>query len=122
MNPRRVAQLAAPQAAKVELPVRVERQAEEMQVGRRIAFAVESSWYRTLEAHNFLRGGQLDDHPTDLLLGTIESDDINGVWIKPDERFSEFSKSSLLVPWRYILAASLLGPDEESKLLGFHRP
>jgi hypothetical protein len=97
----------------------VERQVYEMKVGRRIALAVESSWYRTLEAHNFLRGSQLDDHPTDLLLGTIESDDLNGVWIKPDERFSEFSKGSLLVPWTYIVAAALLGPDEEARLPGF---
>ncbi|HXR39203.1 MAG TPA: hypothetical protein VN776_08920 [Terracidiphilus sp.] len=93
-----------------------------MQAGRRIAFAVDSLWYRTLEAHNFLKGGQLDDHPTDLLVGTIESDDLNGVWIKPDERFSEFPKGSLLVPWRYIVAAALLGPDEEANLLGFPRP
>jgi hypothetical protein len=108
--------------AKLELLVKVERQVCEMQVGRRIAFAVESSWYKTLAAHNFLRGGQLDDHPTDLLLGTVESNDLNGVWIKPDERFSEFSKGSLLVPWRYIVAAALLGPDEEAKLHGFSRP
>ncbi len=93
-----------------------------MQVGRRVAFAVDSQWYRTLEAHNFLKGGQVGDHPTDLLIGAIESDDVNGAWIRPDERFSEFSKSTLLVPWRYIVAAALIGPEEEPNLLGFPRP
>jgi len=90
-----------------------------MQVGRRVALAVESQWYRALEPHNFIKGSQIEDHPTDLLIGSIESDDLNGVWIKPDEAFSQFPKASLLVPWRFIVAAMLLGPDDETKLVGF---
>lgn len=90
-----------------------------MQRGRRIALAVDSQWYRTVEDHSFLKEGQLSSHPTDLLLGTIESDDPIGVWLKPDERYSSFSETSLLVPWRFIVAAMLLGPNDEAKLVGF---
>jgi hypothetical protein len=93
-----------------------------MQLGKRIALAVESHWYNALEGHKFLIGGQMGDHPTDVLVGTVESDDLSGVWIKPDERFSEFSKSPLFVPWRFIVSAVLLGPDDEAKLIGFSRP
>jgi hypothetical protein len=93
-----------------------------MQNGKRVGFVVDSEWYRTLAAHNFLKNSQLNDHPTDLLVGTVESDDLTGVWIKPDDGFSEFSKASLLVPWRYIVAAVLFGPDDEKKLSGFSIP
>jgi hypothetical protein len=39
------------------------------------------------------------------------------VWIKPDERFSDSSKSSLFVPYRFIVAAVLLDVDDEAKVL-----
>ena len=93
-----------------------------MQVGRRIALAVDSQWYKTLEDHRFLKGSQIEDHPTDLLVGSVESDDPNGVWIKPDKRFSDYPAASLFVPWQFIVAAMLLGPDDDTKFLGFHRP
>jgi len=89
-----------------------------MEIGRKIALAVDSQWYKTIEAHKFLRESQMDDHPTDILVGTIDSDDPNGLWIKPSESYSLFSKSSLFIPWRVIVSAILLGPDEDS-LIGF---
>ncbi len=92
-----------------------------MQIGKKIAFAVESGWYRALVAHSFLKGEQLTEHPTDLLLGTVESQDDLGVWIKPDERYSYFPASSVLVPWRFIVSAIPLGQEEEKRLLGFSR-
>ena len=93
-----------------------------MQVVRRIALAVDSQWYKSLEAHNFLKESQFGSHPTDLLIGAIESEDINGIWIKPDNRFSNFSKSTLLVPWRHVVSAALLGQDEEASMLRFPHP
>jgi hypothetical protein len=90
-----------------------------MQSNRKVALAVDSEWYRALQSHKFLQGAQWQEHPTDVLVGTVDSEDAIGVWIKPDERFSEFSKASLLVPWRYIVSAVHLGPDEEQKMLGF---
>jgi hypothetical protein len=93
-----------------------------MEIGRKIALAVDSQWYRTIEGHKFLKGSQLTDHPSDVLVGTLVMyDDPNGLWIKPDERFSEFSKGSLFVPWRFVISAVLLGKDEE-KLIGFSKP
>jgi hypothetical protein len=92
-----------------------------MQVDRKTAFAVDSQWYKSLAEHKFLKDSQICDHPTDLLIGSVESEDANGVWIKPDERFSEFSKGSLFIPWRYIVSAVLLGADEEARFLGFGR-
>ena len=89
--------------------------------GRKIALAVDAQWYRAVEAHRFLKNGTKNaGQATDLLTGTIESlDDMNGVWLKPDEDDSDFSKASMLVPWRFIVTAMLMGPDEENSLRGF---
>lgn len=89
--------------------------------GRKIAIAVDAQWYRAVEAHKFLKNGpETPDQSADLLMGTIESiDDINGIWLKPDEKNSDFSKASMLIPWRFIVTAMLMGPDEENSLKGF---
>jgi hypothetical protein len=90
-----------------------------MQIGRRVAVIVHAMWYEALEGHRVLKDRQLADHPTDLLVATIESDAPAGLWVKPDERFSDFPKSSLFIPWQSIVAAVLLDTDEEPKLRGF---
>lgn len=90
--------------------------------GRRIALAVDVNWYKALEGHAFLKNGQVfgPDHPTDVLIGTVQSaDDVTGIWIKPSERMSTFPKASMLVPWRFIVSAMLMDADEEKKLTGF---
>lgn len=89
--------------------------------GRKIALAVDAQWYRAVEAHRFLKNGPKNvDQPTELLTGSIESlDDINGVWLKPDDDDSDFSKGSMLIPWRFVVTAMLMGPDEEKILRGF---
>jgi hypothetical protein len=89
--------------------------------GRKIALAVDAQWYKAVEAHRFLKDGPKNaEQPTELLSGSIEDlDDINGVWLKPDEKDSDFSKASLFIPWRFIVTAMLMGPDEEQKLRGF---
>ena len=93
-----------------------------MKPGRRIALAVDRRWYETIAKHKFLKGLSLNDHATDLIAATI--DDLEcpqGIWVKPDERFSDFSEGSLFIPWDVIVAAMLLGPDDENKL-GFAPP
>lgn len=89
--------------------------------GRRIALAVDAQWYSAVEGHGFLKNGSKNaEHPTELLTGCTESlDDVNGVWMKPDEDDSDFSKASMLIPWRFIITAMLMGPDEEKSLRGF---
>jgi hypothetical protein len=90
-------------------------------VGRKIALAVDANWYRALQGHRFLKGGnQNTESPTDLMIATIESlEEPGGMWVKPDERFSDFSKSPLFIPWIYVWSAVFLGPDEDKKLAGF---
>jgi len=85
--------------------------------GRRIALAVTREWYETIAKHKFLKDLSLADHPTDLMTATIEDlKSLQGIWVKPDERFSDFPEGSLFIPWSVIVAAFLLGPDDEKKL------
>jgi hypothetical protein len=89
----------------------------QIKAGRRIALAVETGWYQTLQGHNVLKNA-IPGHPTDILIGIVEELDLpHGVWIKPDDRFSDSSKSSLFVPYRFIVAAVLLDVDDEAKIL-----
>jgi hypothetical protein len=88
---------------------------------RKIAIAVKREWYRAIAKHKFLKEKEpsFADHATDLFTATIEDlESPEGIWVKPDERFSDFSLASLFVPWNAIVAAMLLGPDDE-KRLGF---
>jgi hypothetical protein len=85
--------------------------------GRRIALAVQKDWYHTIQAHKFLKGMCSAEHPTDVFTASVEDVEAPyGIWVKPDEHFSDFSKGSLLVPWHVIVAAVLLGPDDEKKI------
>ena len=89
----------------------------EIKPGRKIALAVTKEWYTAMVDHRFLKEPSLADHPTDLFSATVQ--DItgdHGVWVKPDEKYSDFPKGSMFVPWRVIVAAALLGPDDETKL------
>lgn len=92
-----------------------------IQTGRRVALAVDAPWYNAIQEHRFLKNGQTNkEHPTDLLTGQIESlDDPNGLWIKPSEYSSDYPAASLFVPWRFIVGAMLLGPDDEKRFPGF---
>jgi hypothetical protein len=92
-----------------------------MQVGKKIAVVVETIWYRQLVGVNFLTNAQIEDNPTDMLVGTTVSEEPNGIWLKPDQRYSPFSKSSLFIPWRFIWSAIVLGAEEEKQMLGFPR-
>jgi hypothetical protein len=59
----------------------------------------------------------LNEHPTDMFSATIDDlESPQGIWVKPDERFSDFSLASMFIPWNVIKAAILLGPDDEKKL------
>jgi hypothetical protein len=85
--------------------------------GRKIALAVKSEWYTAIAKHKFLKEPSLAAHATDLFTATIEDlESPEGIWVKPDGRFSDFSLASLFVPWKAIVAAMLLGPDDEKKL------
>ena len=79
--------------------------------------AVDREWYATNAQHKFLKELSPVEHPTDLLTATVDDlESPQGIWVKPDERYSEFSMSSLFIPWNVIVAAVLLGPDDEKKL------
>jgi hypothetical protein len=81
---------------------------------------VVSATDRALQEHRFLKGAAIADHPTDLIIGKVELLEFpNGVWIKPDERSSEFPNGSMFVPYRFIFSAFLLDADDEAKLKGF---
>jgi hypothetical protein len=85
--------------------------------GRKIALAVDHKWYAGVAAHKFLKDLVLNEHPTDMFSATIEDlESPEGIWVKPDERFSDFSLASMFIPWNVIKAAILLGPDDEKKL------
>ena len=89
----------------------------EINPGRKIALAVDREWYKTIAKHRFLKGSSLVEHSTEVFVAVAE--DLNGphgIWVKPDERFSDFPESSLFVPWHVIIAAVLVGPGEEKKL------
>lgn len=87
----------------------------ELKVGRKIALVVAGDWYREMARYNILKSPNEDT--TDLLSGVVDDVEApNGMWIKPDEKYSEFPKGSMLVPWHVIIGAVLLGPDEEKKL------
>jgi hypothetical protein len=87
--------------------------------GRKIALAVKREWYTAIAKHKFLKEPSSADHRTDLFTATIEDlESPEGIWVRPNERFSDFSLASLFVPWNAIVAAMLLGPDDE-KRLGF---
>lgn len=86
--------------------------------GKRIALAVSSEWYRTVQKHRFLKDASANtDHPSDVFVATLDDlESPHGIWVKPDEQFSDFPKGSLFVPWRVIISAVLLGPDDERKI------
>jgi hypothetical protein len=85
--------------------------------GRKIALAVHREWYQSIATHKFLKEEQPPDHPTDVFQGTIEDlESPQGIWVKVDERYSHFPLGSLFVPWSAIVAAMLLGPDDDIRL------
>lgn len=89
----------------------------EIKPGRKIALAVNSEWYTTIAARRFLKDASDKGHPTDILQGRVEDlESPQGIWLKPDERYSDYPEGSLFVPWGVIVAAVLLGPDDEKKL------
>ena len=89
----------------------------EIKSGRKIALAVDSNWYQILAGHRFFKNSQPAEHPTNMFAATIEDlSGSNGIWVKPDARFSDFPEGLLFVPWRFIVAAVVLGPDDERKL------
>lgn len=83
-----------------------------------MAVAVERAWYETIAKHKFLKGISLGgDHPTDLITATIDDlESLHGIWVKPDERLSDFSRSALFIPWEVIVSAVLLDADDETKV------
>jgi hypothetical protein len=88
-----------------------------IEVGRRIALAVDSEWYRILQEHRFLKGAAITAHPTDLITASVESLDFpHGIWVKPDEKSSDYPKAAMFIPWRFIFAAVLLDADDEAKM------
>ena len=89
----------------------------EINPGRKIALAVERGWYKTIAKHKFLKDSSLIEHSTEVFAAVVEDlNGMHGIWVRPDERFSDFPESSLFVPWSVIIAAVLLGPDDEKKL------
>ena len=88
-----------------------------VEAGRKIALAVDRKWYIAIAGHRFLKGvSQHEDHPTEILTGELQDfEGTEGVWLKPNEECSDFPKGSLFVPWRFIFAAVLLGPDDEAR-------
>ena len=89
----------------------------EISPGSKIALAVDREWYTTIAKHRFLKDSALIEHSTAVFAAVVQ--DLNGpqgIWVKPDGRFSDFSESSLFVPWSVIMAAVLLAPDDEKKL------
>ena len=91
-------------------------------VGKRVALALTSEWCQSMAKHRFLKTEAFLDtgHPTDLLVGEIQSlESVHGIWVKPDETFSDFPKGTFFIPWSVIVGAALLGPDDEKKVVGF---
>ncbi len=89
----------------------------EISPGQEIALAVDREWYKTIAKHKFLKDSALIEHSTEVFAGVVQ--DLNGphgIWVKPDEGFTEFSESSLFVPWSVIIAAVLLAPHDVKKL------
>jgi hypothetical protein len=59
----------------------------------------------------------IEVHSTDLITATIDDfESEHGLWVKPDQDCSDFSRASLFIPWRFVVAAVLLGPDDDNKL------
>jgi hypothetical protein len=89
----------------------------EVKPGRRIALSVRREWYRSVAEHKFLKNLSPVDRPTAVFTATVEDlENPTGVWVKPDERFSDFPLNALYVPWDVIETAVLLGPDGEKKI------
>jgi hypothetical protein len=66
----------------------------EIKPGRKIALAVNSDWYLTIAAHRFLKNVPEVSHPTNILRGRVEDlESAQGIWLKPDARFSDYPES-----------------------------
>jgi len=85
--------------------------------GRKVALIVEGNWYAILQRHRFLKDQPIEtEQSTNALSGELQDvENPNGIWLKPDEKWSEFSRGSLFVPWQFILTVVLLGPDEDKR-------
>ena len=89
----------------------------EINVGRKIALVVDRKWANAIAAHKLIRMPEIADHPTDMIMGTIDDlESVHGIWIKPSAKHSDFSLASLFIPWGVISAAMLMGADDEKKM------